>query len=299
MFLRMPMVLSSTFALLILTEANVGAAPPHRGGVFSRPSAPVRSGFSGSSGFARSSAPRVGTRSFVPTPIRPSIHTSFGPYRPISPASFFANPAGFGVSRSPYNHYLHHYEHELLRAELATAALANGYNPYLYNPYLASSYGYANPYTYGGYSGSYSGAGATYAATPSYAAPAASSYAAPAGDVIPVYNPSAAQAKQPSVLAAFGIPFEFGEVQWPIAFRLMPPNLQRDLLDQLESQLKIVASQALAGNVSPVLLRETKNTIDHVKLWLRDRQPYMAEVTYQEADAFLQRLENFLRKWDA
>jgi hypothetical protein len=91
------------------------------------------------------------------------------------------------------------------------------------------------------------------------------------------------------VLAAFGIPSELGEIQWPSAFRLLPPD-KRDLLKKLESQLKIAATQAVNGNASPIVLREAKNTIDELRDWLRERQANMAESTNQEGDRFLLRL---------
>ena len=159
------------------------------------------------------------------------------------------------------------------RAELASAY----YNPYRYD-YGYGNYGYANPYAgYG--TGSYP--------TPAYGTGTA--YAAATNSVPPPADSSTSKDKKLPVLAAFGIPSEAGEVQWPSAFRLLPPD-KRDLLKKLESQLKIAATQAVNGNATPVVLREAKNTIDELRDWLRERQPNMAENTNQDADRFLRRL---------
>lgn len=226
--------------------------------------------------------------------------TPFGPtfssYQQVNPASFVSNapyyaatyPGALGLGR-------------LDRAIWREAALLNGYGGYGYgygygNPYYASPYlslGYGGGYGGGGYGGGYGGGGGGASVGPTVGGVSDASGSSP-------YFPAAARSgsKPPSAMAAFGIPVEFGEVRWPLALRLMPTGMRRDILDRLESQLKIAADQAVAGNVSQVLLRETKGTIDQARSWLRDRRSSMADITYQDGVTFLDRLEDTLRRMD-
>jgi hypothetical protein len=211
-------------------------------------------------------------------------------FRSVNPASFVSPLANPIFSQSAYAHTLRHYERE--------QEWASGFNPYLYGGYGYGGYGYGgygygNPYAaygvpYYGSSASYGAGAPTVAAANNTYTPVAASSTA-----------STPQAKATDALKAFGIPVEFGEVKWPLALRLMPPDTKRDLLDKLESQMKIAANQAINGNASQTLLRETKNTIDSVKWWLRGRRSNMSENTYQDGDGFLRQLEESLRRMDS
>jgi hypothetical protein len=198
-----------------------------------------------------------------------------------------------------------------LSSPFSNPNFASPYNPYgIANPYFSAPYNpyaaaYVPPvYSYGGYGGyasaaPYSGGsyGSGYYAAPyAYGNPAARSYASaqPNGG-IPAYTPSASQAKQTSVLGAFGIPNEDGAVKWPLAFRLMTPDQKMDLLDPLESQLKVVATQAASDKASPTVLRQAAQNVGNLYKWLRPRRPDLAEGTYREADAFLAKLDEALK----
>jgi len=212
-------------------------------------------------------------------------------FRNVNPASFVSPLANTAITQSAYAHTLRHFERE--------QEWASGFNPYLnggfgygYGGY--GGYGYGNPYAaYGAPS---------YGSAPSYGA-GAPAVGAANNAYTPVAAPSSTastpQAKPTDALKAFGIPVEFGEVKWPLALRLMPPDAKRDLLDKLESQMKIAANQAINGNASQVLLRETKNTLDSVKWWLRGRRSNIPENTYDDGDAFLRQLEDSLRRMDS
>jgi len=224
---------------------------------------------------------------FVPTVNGTAVFPTRTGFTPVSPAAFVSPLANPIFSQSAYAHTLRHYERE--------AAWANYYNPYLYGAYGYGGYGYANPYL--GYGAS------NYGLASSYGSGTSNPYVGAANNantqVAATNNASTSQPKSTDALKAFGIPVEFGEVKWPLALRLMPPDVKRDLLDKLESQMKIAANQAVSGNASQVVLRETKSTIDNVRGWLRGRRANMAEPTYQDGDAFLRQLEDSLRRMDS
>jgi hypothetical protein len=218
-------------------------------------------------------------------------------FRSVNPASFVSPLANTAITQSAYAHTLRHFERE--------QEWASGFNPYLYGGFGFGFAGYGYGFGYGGY-----GYGNPYAAygVPYYGSSASYGAGAPTvGAANNTYAPAAApnsttstaQTKPSDALKAFGIPVEFGEVKWPLALRLMPPDSKRDLLDKLESQMKIAANQAINGNASQTLLRETKNTLDSVKWWLRGRRSSMADNTYQDGDAFLRQLEESLRRMDS
>jgi hypothetical protein len=202
------------------------------------------------------------------------------------------NGSNGSVSPSAYSHLLRHYERVLSREEMLAATLANMYNPALGNPYGTPM---SNPYATSA-APVMASTGTGYSA-PYYPTPGSST--TQTASAVTAYNPSAGPSKSTSVLAAFGIPTEAGQVQWPLALRLMPPDTKRELLDKLESQMKVAATQALASTASPVILRETKQTIDSTKAWLRDRRTNMSESTYLDGMDFLRRLEAALRKMDS
>jgi hypothetical protein len=211
--------------------------------------------------------------------------------RTPSPAHFvsdISNPIANPIfSSSPYAHAIRHYDREHWRE----AAWANSANPYG----SFGSYGNANPSSGYGSSSYGSASGSGYQSSPPYPS-AANSASAP---VATNSYAGTARTSPSDALKAFGIPVEFGEVRWPLALRTMPSDARRELLDKLEAQMTIAASQAINGNTSLVLLRETKNTIESVKWWLRGRRATMPENTYQDGDAFLRQLEESLRRMES
>jgi hypothetical protein len=211
--------------------------------------------------------------------------------RPVSPANFvsdISNPISNPIfSSSPYAHMLRQYDRTLWRE----AAWSNSSSPY-------GSSGSASPSS--GYGSSSYGSGSSYGNGSGYQAGAPSTGATNGtSNAYPAYgNADTTQTRPFEVLRAFGVPVEFGQVQWPLALRTMPPDIRRDLLDKLEAQMRIAASQAINGNASQALLRETKTTIDSAKWWLRGRRSTMPESTYQDGGAFLRQLEDSLRRME-
>ena len=214
-------------------------------------------------------------------------------FRTVSPAHFvsdISNPISNPFfSSSPHVHLLRQHP------------WANSFNPSgSYGWYGSSgSSGYASPSS--GYGNSSYGPSSGYGMGSGYqgGAPYAGAANSTSNQVTAYGAGSTSQTKPSEMLRAFGVPVEFGQVQWPLALRTMPPDTKRDLLDKLETQMRIAASQAINGNASQVVLRETKNTIDSAKWWLRGRRSTMPESTYQDGDAFLRQMEDALRRMES
>ena len=166
-------------------------------------------------------------------------------------------------------------------------------SPYAATPYGYMSSGYGSSGGYGNYSSPYYPGAAT-----SYPNVAPASYAAPqAYASIPAYAGNNEENRQNQVtLTAFGIPNENGKVTWPLAFRLMPPDLRRDLLDKLEADLQVLATQGAAGKVNPTLVREAKDSVQALQRWLTEHRVDLAVDAYREADVMLRRIEKTLRR---
>ena len=231
------------------------------------------------------------TNTFTPSPIGGFVFSSRGTFVPSTGGAVTTNPFASVFSMSPFGHLARRYERAVEREALADSFA-------LSNPYLFGA-GYGNPYMSGGYGGGYgSGYPIPYGTGSAYGTgtPNASPVAAPTNIANSSPNANAGQAKQP-VLAAFGIPNEFGEVIWPSAFRLLSPD-KRGLLKTLEAQLKIAAEQAVNGNPSSIMLRQAKSSIDELKTWLSDHQPNIGESQYQDADRFLRGLTESVHRME-
>jgi hypothetical protein len=174
---------------------------------------------------------------------------------------------------------------------------ASWVNPY-FNPYLNTGY---NPYTAGygssGYGSSgYSAPYMSYGGS-SYASPTAGASNAPANN-IPAYTPTSTKTK-PSVLAAYGIPTENDHVAWPLAFRLMSPDQKRDVLEPLESELLVAATQAVGDRANPSVLWQAKQSVEEARTWLLGHRNDMAAGTYRDGDRFLGTIERALKTMGA
>jgi len=177
-----------------------------------------------------------------------------------NPFGWGYNPLGYGYN--PYGYGYGYYPN-------AGSYYSYGYNPYSYYPTIGGGYGG------GGYGGDSYG-------TASYSP-------APSSDL-----GSMSGAKGPQPLTAFGIPSEKGTVRWPLALRLMPAPLKRELLDKAESQLQIAARQAVSGRPNPLILREAGRSVEQLQQWLRAQRANLAEGTYADAEAFLRNLDQAL-----
>jgi hypothetical protein len=206
----------------------------------------------------------------------------FSPYNPINQANFalLANynarlTASYLTAMNPYTPY------------------GNAYSPYNYSPYGYG--GYANSYQPYGYGNSYS---PSYTPAPyAYPSQSAASYSAPqAANAIPAYTGPAADNQQQVTLTAFGVPNENGRVQWPLAFRLLSPNMKRDVLDKLEAALQVLAAQGAAGRANPAIVNEAKDSVAALQRWLTENRVDLAEGSYREANSLLRRLDKTLQR---
>jgi hypothetical protein len=174
------------------------------------------------------------------------------------------------------------------------------YNPYgIGNPYFPTPYNATynnNPY-YGSYYPPYNAYGQGYGSNYGSGANVYASNqvgGAAANNNIPAFNPQADQAKQPTALGAFGVPSDNGNVKWPLAFRLMSPDQRREMLEPMESQLRVAATQAASGKANPKIADEARVSVAKLRQWLRGRRPDLAEGTFMEADRFLRRIDDAL-----
>jgi hypothetical protein len=197
------------------------------------------------------------TRSFVPS--------STGAFVFATRGDLVASPTGKAVpSFLPFTSLVPPVStsHTVTNLTVMNPYVPGGVNPYtamMANPYGASTPPYS-PYTaaYGG---------GNYGAAP-YGAGA---YAAASTDT------AARQAPQETVVA--GVPLEDGHIKWPLAFRLLPPDAKRDLVDRLETNL-------LSGNAE-----EGKKGVARLSSWLAAHRTDLAEGTYQDGLAFLRTLD--------
>jgi hypothetical protein len=160
-------------------------------------------------------------------------------------------------------------------------------NPYAANPYASGSMnpymmGMSNPYIaiYPPSSPSRNNAAAMQASN--YAAAAAASEA----------TGSARQAA-----GNYGIPYENGHIKWPLAFRLLPPDMKETLADPLDGQFVTLTTQEANGVVDPALVSGAKRNVARLSGWLTAHRTDMADATYQDGLEFLHTLNDALTKY--
>jgi hypothetical protein len=235
-------------------------------------------------------SPKFNINNFAQLPRNPIVNT-------IQPAA--GSTGIINTSANPYWPYVNPWR-----------TVPTGWNwPYSY-PYSSYPYWYPASYSYGGgyspgYSGglgSYSGGLGSYGG--SYGGAPASYGSSNYGGAVPAYNPytdlapaAPADNKANAVptLTAYAVPNEGGRVTWPLAFRLTNPDQKKEMLDKLEAQLQIVATQAAAGQANPRLLDQAAQSVEKMHQWLRARRDQMADGTFRDGEAFLRKLETALK----
>jgi hypothetical protein len=98
-----------------------------------------------------------------------------------------------------------------------------------------------------------------------------------------------------SQLTALGISNKNGQLDWPLAFRLIPPGEDLETMMQTESAVQAAVMQAAAGKAAPTILREATRDVRKMRHWLREHEVGMAEGTYRAGNAFLGRIEGALK----
>jgi hypothetical protein len=156
------------------------------------------------------------------------------------------------------------------------------------NPYAMSAM--VNPYAMGAASSPYSSMMNPYSS--SYGMSYGSGYsnnAAPTVNVQPTSAPTVST--QAIALGAYGIPTKGGHVEWPLAFRLLPPDKKRELTDTLESQLLALAGQGAGTMLNPAFFQGLKQNVTRLSAWLTEHQSDMAEATYRDGRDFLNNIK--------
>jgi hypothetical protein len=163
-------------------------------------------------------------------------------------------------------------------------------NPYMMsNPYMAASGGYGGG-SGGGYGGS-SGMGSSSGNSSGNGYGQASPSAATNVDQMAAY----AAMQLGSQLTALGISNKNGQLDWPLAFRLIPPGEDQDTMMQTESVVQVAVMQAAAGKAAPTVLQEATSDVLKMRHWLREHEVGMAEGTYRAGHSFLRRIEGALK----
>lgn len=166
------------------------------------------------------------------------------------------------------------------------------------NPYIPVNYASAIPYTGAGYGGGgYGGYGNSYYPTSSYGSSsygAPQNYAAPAANIPQYGPPQEAAPAQPTAVDAYGVPTEKGQLAWPLAFRLMSPEQRKAKLQPAESAITVALTQAASGKANPKIVDEARLSVARLRQWLRERKLDLAEGTYNDANRFLQKIDDAL-----
>jgi hypothetical protein len=151
-------------------------------------------------------------------------------------------------------------------------------NPYApVNPYAA---GMANPYAAMSYPMPY---------------PVPSNYGSPiSGYGTPTTTSSNQTTPGSDVWGAYGVPSENGHIKWPLAFRLLPAEQKQNLLDRLEGQLVLAATQASSGALNASSLSEATRSVARLSAWLTAHRTDMAEATYRDGLDFVRTLDEAL-----
>jgi len=188
--------------------------------------------------------------------------TTVATFTPFNPLAALASLASLSVSNplaaNPY----------AFNSVAASAAL----NPYALasaSPYMSSAY--QMPYVMPVQTANYGAATAPISTT------SAPSSAVNTGDKAP--------------MNVYGISIEKGHIKWPLAFKLLPPDMKDSVADRLEGELLALVGQAASGNASAGLVADASRNVARLAAWLKSHETDMAEATYTEGQTFVRTLD--------
>ena len=72
----------------------------------------------------------------------------------------------------------------------------------------------------------------------------------------------------------------------------MSPEQRRNMLQSAESSITAALTQGAAGKANPKIADEARVSIARLRQWLRERRLDLAEGTYNDANRFLQKLDD-------
>lgn len=246
---------------------------------------------------------RLPASSFVPAPfyVPPTLALGNGvtipnPFPPRFPPNWdysLNNPYRF-YAAGLYNSQLAQWVADFNRTRL-------WYQTFPWTPYPDYSNPYSNPYTYGNqylYGSPFGyGSPSQYGLNPyGGTSDLPGMGVAAQGAMNPPNNfaPRQPEAKKPA-LAFQGIPTEGGQIQWPLALRLLPAT-ERTTLDKLGTNIELLGMQSATGNVNPNLQQAALQSVEQLRRWLQAHDADMAEQTYLEGLNFLRQVEGNLKQ---
>jgi hypothetical protein len=233
--------------------------------------------------------------SMFPPPTTPPVNAGTGSLPIFFPNSgaFFNSPrTGRGLSLSD----------QLALAYLRNAAF--GMNPYS-NLYGGGYGGSGNGY--GGGSGGYGGGGGGYGGSGGSnsrnSGTTSQDYAATSGNQEQAYGSQTTQQKNAvemgTVLTALGVPNKDGHLDWPLALRFLRPDEEtRELRQQIDTLVQVLASQQAASNPNARYVHQTRIALNKLRSLMDRERHSLTSGTYKEAERFLDKLEGFLNEME-
>jgi hypothetical protein len=124
----------------------------------------------------------------------------------------------------------------------------------------------------------------------------------PAAGMAPALPPAEAEPEQPvpeqpkpDPFAFLGLPSVDGQLNWPLGLRILAPTLQTTpLRQQIEAELQMIATQAMAGSVDGQLVKRTKEHAQELRRYLTANEVKLTPYAAREAREFLDALDKAL-----
>ena len=109
--------------------------------------------------------------------------------------------------------------------------------------------------------------------------------------------PAAVKNEAPALPLLAGITDAQGHVAWPLGLQILRPALEtKELRQQIESSLVGAAQQAASGGrAAEPMVAGTRQAVARLRQALRDQRVEMAEATYRDAAAFLDRIHDAIQ----
>jgi hypothetical protein len=120
------------------------------------------------------------------------------------------------------------------------------------------------------------------------------SYSKDAGAYGSESSKSYANKDKDTALAALGLPVKNGHLDWPLALDALPGEESRNLRQQIESLLLVMAANSQGGKGNARLVDEAKQAVSRLDAIAYSNRYSMTLGTRKDASAFLAKLDNVL-----
>ena len=98
----------------------------------------------------------------------------------------------------------------------------------------------------------------------------------------------------PNLLTGFGLPNRDGRLEWPLGLRVLGPSAEtsklRERIDTLTQML--LGQRTTYGQVDASLVQQLGQAVDQLRQQLAARSTDLPQNTYNDARAFLQKLQD-------